>query len=545
MENSGQEGGFKRELSLMDMTLVGFGSIIGSGWLFASSKVASIAGPAGAISWIIGGISVILLGLVYAELGGSVPRAGGVIRYPAYSHGPLVGYLMSFVTLIAFSSLTAIEVEAARQYATSWWPALSQPGTTTTPTALGWFVQLGLLCIFFLLNYWSITSFAKSNAILTIIKFVVPSVTIVFLLSQLKTANFSVHGFAPFGFSGVEAAIPTGGVIFAYLGLQPVVGFASEAKNPQRTVPIALILSVVLSAIVYVLLQVAFIGGIPTHMLSKGWVGVENEFSLPFRDIAVALGFGWLAALVTFDAIISPSGTANIYLPSTARVVYGWARNGTLFKIFGRVEPRSGIPRPALWLSFFLSIFWTLPFPSWGVLINVVSSALIFSYAVAPISAYALRRNVPNLPRPFHLKGMSIIGPISFIIASLIVYWTGWQTDSWLLGIQLLMFVIYVLARKAVPTDQVSFAQQLRSSWWLVFYYIVIILLSWLGSFGGSNIIPSPWDQILVVIASVIAYYWGGRTGLPEPALDEDKVETETVPAPPSFLGREDPESSR
>ncbi|MCL7163915.1 amino acid permease, partial [Escherichia coli] len=77
-------------------------------------------------------------------------------------------------------------------------------------------------------------------------------------------------------------------------------------------------------------------------------------FSLPFRDIAITLGMGWLAFLVVSDAIVSPSGTGNIYMNATPRVIYGWARAGTFFKLFTRVDGESGIPRPALWLTFAL-----------------------------------------------------------------------------------------------------------------------------------------------------------------------------------------------
>jgi amino acid transporter len=519
------QGKFKRELSLSDLTWIGFGAIFGSGWLFAASHVSAIAGPAGILSWVIGGIAVLLLGLVYCELGASVPRAGGVVRYPVYSHGPLMGYLLGSITLIAYSSLIAIEVEAARQYATAWWPSLTQEGSNL-PTALGWFLQFCLLCIFFILNYWSIKTFAKSNTIITIFKFFVPSITIIVLLMHLKSANFSVDGFAPFGMFGVESAISVGGVIFAYLGLTPIVSVASEAKNPQRTIPIALILSVVLSTIVYVLLQVSFLGSIPTNMLENGWSGIDKEFSLPFKDIATVLGLNWLVFLIVSDAIISPSGTGNIYMSTTPRVVYGWARSGTLFKVFTKVEQKSGIPRPAVWLSFILSVFWTLPFPSWESLISVVSAALVLSYAFAPISAAAFRRNAPDLPRPFYLKGMSILGPLSFIIASLIVYWSGWKTISWLLGSQIVMFIIYLFFKKWVPTEKVSFAQQIKSSWWLVFYYSTMIIISYLGLFGGIGALKHPLDIVFVAIISLIAYYWGTYTGLPKAIFDDDEVET-------------------
>jgi amino acid transporter len=525
MEDQGQ-GRFRKEISLLDMTLVGVGAIIGSGWLFASGLVASIAGPAGWISWLIGGIALLLLGLVYAELGAAFPRAGGLVRYPLYSHGPLVGYLMSFITVIAFSSIVGIEVLAVRQYATSWWPALSQPDGQA-PTVLGWFVQFGLLIVFFLLNYWSVKIFAKSNTIITLFKYIVPALIIIVLLSQLKGTNFRVEGFAPFGIAGITTAITTGGIMFAYLGLQPIMGLAGEVKNPQRNVPIALIASTILSAIIYVLLQVAFIGSIPTDRIGGSWAGVADEFSLPYYDIATILGFGWLAFLVTADAVVSPSGTGNIFMSTSSRVVFGWARNGTLFRVFGRVNPATGIPRPALWLTLGLSIFWTLPFPSWNALVTVVSSALIFTYAVAPISAYALRRNAPDMPRPFYLKGIGLIGPLAFVVASLILYWAGWQTLSWLLGVQLLMFVVYLLAKNRVPTDRVSLAQQVKSSWWLVSYFAVMLVLSYLGSFDGTNLLKSPWDQILVTLVSVGVYYWGGRTGLDQPIVDEDEVEEE------------------
>lgn len=522
-----KHGKFKKNLSLLDLTFIGFGAIFGSGWLFASSRVASMAGPAGSISWIIAGVAILLLGLVYSELGGAIPRAGGIVRYPVYSHGPLVGYLMGFASLVAYSSLTAIEVEAARQYAASWWPALTQPGTDGSPTILGWVVQFIFLLAFFTLNFRSVKAFAKSNIAITVIKFVVPSLTIIFLLLHIKTANFHIHGFAPFGFSGITSAISTGGVIFAYLGLHPIVTVASEAKNPQRNVPIAIILSVVLSAIVYVLLQVSFIGSIPTHMLSGGWAKVSSQFSLPYKDLAVALGLGWLTIMIVTDAVISPSGAANVYLNTTSRLIFGWTRGGTFFKAFGKIDEKSGVPRPALWLAFILSLFWTLPFPSWGAMIAVVSNALVLTYAIAPISAYALRLNAPDLHRPFYLKGMSIIGPASFIIASFMIYWGGWSVNSWLLGSQLVMFVIYLLFKKNVPTNKVNFAQQLKSSWWIVFYYSSIIVLSYLGTYGGKSIFAGPWDQIAVAIAALISYYWGGRTGLPQAAFDEDEGDGE------------------
>ncbi|WP_242167941.1 MULTISPECIES: APC family permease [unclassified Pseudomonas] len=527
------QGKFKKQLSLMDLTFIGLGAIFGSGWLFAASHVSAIAGPAGIISWLIGGFAVLLLGIVYCELGAALPRAGGVVRYPVYSHGPLLGYLMGFITLIAFSSLVAIEVVASRQYAAAWFPELTKAGSSD-PTTLGWLVQFALLCLFFILNYRSVKTFAIANNLVSVFKFIVPLLVIGVLFTFFKPANFQVQGFAPFGLSGIEMAVSAGGVIFAYLGLTPIISVASEVKNPQRTIPIALILSVLLSTAIYVLLQTAFLGGVPTEMLANGWAGISKELALPYRDIALALGVGWLAYLVVADAVISPSGCGNIYMNATPRVVYGWAQTGTFFKIFTRIDEKSGIPRPALWLTFGLSVFWTLPFPSWEALINVVSAALILSYAVAPVTVAALRRNAPQMARPFRVKGMAVLGPLSFIIAALIVYWSGWSTVSWLLGLQILMFVIYLLCARWVPTAHLTIKQQVRSSAWLIGFYAVTILLSKLGSFGGIGVLSHPFDTLVVAVCALGIYYWGAATGVPAHLvrLEHEDDESEAVSEP-------------
>ena len=524
------QGKFKKQLSLIDLTFIGLGAIFGSGWLFAASHVSSIAGPAGIFSWLLGGFAVLLLGIVYCELGAALPRAGGVVRYPVYSHGPLLGYLMGFITLIAFSSLVAIEVVASRQYAAAWFPELTKAGSSD-PTTLGWLVQFALLCLFFVLNYRSVKTFAIANNLVSVFKFIVPLLVIGVLFTFFKPENFQVHGFAPFGLSGIEMAVSAGGVIFAYLGLTPIISVASEVKNPQRTIPIALILSVLLSTAIYVLLQTAFLGGVPTEMLANGWAGISKELALPYRDIALALGVGWLAYLVVADAVISPSGCGNIYMNATPRVIYGWAQTGTFFKIFTRIDEKSGIPRPALWLTFGLSVFWTLPFPSWEALINVVSAALVLSYAVAPVCVAALRRNAPDMPRPFRVKWMSVLGPLSFIIAALIVYWSGWNTVSWLLGLQIVMFVVYLLCRRLVPTQHLSIAQQVRSSAWLIGFYAVTMVLSKLGSFGGLGVLSHPFDTLVVAACAMGIYYWGAATGVPAHLveLEHEDDESEAV----------------
>ena len=346
-------------------------------------------------------------------------------------------------------------------------------------------------------------------------KFVVPLAVVVALLCFFRRDNFSAHGFAPFGFAGIAGAVSAGGIIFAYLGLTPIVSVAGEVRDPQRSIPIALILSVLLSTGIYLLLQVAFLGAVPATMAAHGWRGIDKLFALPFHDIAMALGLGWLSFLVVCDAVISPSGCGNIYMNATPRVVYGWARGGTFFRLFTRVDAKSGIPRPALWLTLVLAVFWMLPFPSWSAMIKVVSAALVLSYAVAPVTVAALRRSAPDMPRPFRVRGFGVLGPLSFVVAALIVYWSGWSVLCWLLRLQVVLFASYVAYQAWRRVGRDVLARDVRCSAWLIGFYLLMIVASWLGSFGGRALIAGPWDSLLAAAVALAACYWGERTGLP------------------------------
>jgi amino acid transporter len=514
-----QTGKFRRKLNLIDLTFIGLGSIIGSGWLYSSLFAAKIAGPAAWISWVIGALVTAVLGLVFAELGSAIPRTGGLVRYAEYSHGPLMSYLISFMAFIAYSCVAGLEAQAIRGYVSSWWPALGGQN----PTLLGWFFQAALLLVFFLLNYWSVNIFGKSNTIITFIKFFVPVLTVVVLLTQFHPENFSMHGFAPSGIAGIQTAITAAGIGFAYQGFQQAVFFASEAKNPGRNVPLSILLSIILATVLYVLLQICFIGALPASVLAGGWEGLN--FSSPFAELTALLGFGWLMQLIMADAVLSPGGTGNIYLSATARLIFGWSKTGTFFKTFTGVDRNTGVPKEAIWLSFITAILWTLPFPSWDKLVGVASSAGLVSFLIGPISVAAFRRTAPSLERPFRLPVISIIAPAAFVISSLIVYWAGWNIVSWLLASVIVMFVLYCIFAGHMNLSGVPLAEQMKSSWWLVFYSIAMIIISYLGSFNGKSIIPAPWDQLIVTLVSLLAYYWGVSSSLSNPAFKDEEPE--------------------
>ncbi|PWI58876.1 APC family permease [Sulfoacidibacillus thermotolerans] len=508
--------GFKRDLSLLDLIMASVGGIIGSGWLFGALYAAQDAGPASIVSWMIGGVAVLLIGLVYAELGGMLPESGSIARYPHYSHGHVTSFIMGWAAWIAYASVPAVEAEGVMQYASHWFPGLWNAQTNLL-TGGGLFLAALLMFGFFLVNYFGVRYFAKVNTSITFVKFIMPALTIlVFLFSGLHWGNFTdAGGFAPQGTSGILVAVATSGVIFAYLGFRQAVDLSGEARNPQRDVPLALLISIFVGIALYVLLQVVFVAGISKGALAHGWLNLS--FNAPFAQLAVSLNVGWLAVLLYADAVISPAGTGNVYIASTTRVLYALANNGYFPKAFAKIDPRTGIPVLSLFAAFILGLIFLLPFPSWQSLVGLVSSATVFTYIIGPVSLSVLRRTVREADRPFRLAGASVIAPLAFVIGSLIIYWTGWTTDSKLLLALLIGVVLYALLALALPQQiQRPHAQSLQSGIWLIVYLIVMLGLTYVGStkLGElKNWIPYPWDMITVAGVSLVFYYWGVRSG--------------------------------
>lgn len=522
-----EQGKLKKKLGGLDLFFLGVGAIIGSGWLYAAQNGANLAGSYTWISWIIGAGIIILIGLVYAELAAAMPRAGGFVRYPDFTHGSAVGFLIGFLSMLAYSSVVAIEVEAVRGYAQYWWPALGQDDGA--PTALGFGFQVFLLIVFFLLNYWSVNIFGKSNTVITIFKFVVPALIIIFLLMHLDFSNFTVGGADPGGIKGIFAAVTGAGIVFAFNGFRMPIEFAGEARNPQKDIPRAIVLSVLVGLLIYLLLQFAFIGAVPADKLaSGGWVSIQ--FDSPWAGLTTAIGIGWLANLVLLDAVVSPSATGNIYFSATARSLFAWAKNGTFYKMFQQIDKRTGLPRGALWLTLILAILWMSPsqFRVWEGLVAGSTSAKALTFVVGPTSLMALRKSKPDMKRPFFLKGAKFVAPLAFISATLVVYWAGWTTISLLVPIALPSLVFYfAFVDKDQKYSGGKVKSHFKSSLWLLVYYVYMLVVSFLGSYipedMGPPIIPAPWDTIVCAIGSLFFYYWGVNSGLDNPRIDDSE----------------------
>ncbi|MGN6611823.1 MAG: APC family permease, partial [Angustibacter sp.] len=122
VQEADERQGLRRDVGLVGLLFASVGSIIGSGWLFGALNASQEAGPAAMISWALGGLMVLLIGLVYAELGTMFPLSGGVVRFPHLSFGSFASYQAGWITWLACATVAPIEVEGALQYATKYAP---------------------------------------------------------------------------------------------------------------------------------------------------------------------------------------------------------------------------------------------------------------------------------------------------------------------------------------------------------------------------------------------------------------------------------------
>jgi amino acid transporter len=521
------ENAIRRDVGAIALMFTGLGSIIGSGWLFGAWRAAQLAGPGAVYAWIIGAVVILFVAFTYAELGAMFPESGGAVRYGHYSHGKLVGFVAGWAAWIAIVSVIPVEAEASVQYMSSWpwdWAhslfvhAANGQGELSHS---GLWIAAVLVVIYFLVNFWSVKIFANTNSAITFFKLIVPAATAVALMcTSFHPQNFhiGVHGGPHVGnLAAILTAVATSGIVFSYNGFQNPVNLAGEARHPGRSVPFAIFGSIALSTVVYLLLQVAFLGSVAPEHLNEGWAALE--YSSPFAQLALALNLNWLALLLYADAFVSPSGTGSTYTAATARMIYAMERSGTVPEVLGRVHPKYGIPRPAMWFNLLVSFIFLFFFRGWGKLAAVISVATIITYLVVPISVIVLRRTAPNLHRPLRVPGLPVLAPMAFVLATLMLFWARWPHTGQIMLLLILPLPVYLYYQ--AKGNWRDFGRQLRASWWLLAYLITVTVLSWAGSkeFEGHNYIGYGWDQLCVAVTSLAFYFWGVRSGWRTPAV--------------------------
>jgi amino acid transporter len=519
----------QRKVGLRGMTLVSLGSIIGSGWLFGALGAATLAGGGGSLlTWIIAALVLGLLALVHAELGSTYPVSGGTARFPFMAFGGLGGFTGGWMAWIQAVTIAPIEVEASLSHLEAKFPGGFHVYTATgTLTLAGVLWGLLFMAFFTIVNTLGVKWLAETNSIAMIWKLLIPTTTIFALLfTSFHSGNFTAGGgWAPYGAHGILAAL-SAGVIFAAEGFEQSIQIGGETTNPQRNIPRALLIAMAVGTVFYLLLDFAFVGSLNPANLVHGWTQpIPGVAKLgPYISLTTQAGLGWLATLLVIDAVVSPGGTGLVYLGTSSRLSYGLGRNGYFPKIISRINAR-GVPIVSIAICFVVGMLTFLPFPDWFGLVGLITSATVIMYAMAPLALTALRKQDADRPRGYRLPAATVLSPLAFIAANIVVYVSGYSTIFWLDMFILVGFVIFGLYQVSLPADKRTILD-LKSAWWILPWFAALLILSWLGRYDGSptkvfglNLVSSKrignWYDLLAVAAmSLVVFYLATRNPL-------------------------------
>jgi amino acid transporter len=536
-----------RDLGVIGLLFIAVGATFGSAWLFGALNAAKTAGPASLISWGIGSIMVIFLGFVYAELGAMFPVSGGIVRYPHFTFGSFTSYMFGWSFWIACASTTALEVLAALQYAKNYLPWLEYLNKSGQPTLglAGYGVGVALLALFSLINIWGIQWIRRLNNALVWWKLGIIALVIAsFIIIAFHGGHFSdaaAGGFFPFGWEGVFSAVSTSGVAFAYLGFREGIDLSGESHNPQRYVPIAVLGAILISTVLYIGLEVAFIGALPKDALANGWANIGQSFTGdlsgvaatfgPLAAIAGFMGLSWLAGMLYVDAFISPADSGLILSTVTTRISYAMGRNRNAPHSLAKVSER-GVPWVSVILTFVAGIIFLFLFPGWGQIVGFVTSATIITFGAGPLVLLSLRLELPDRDRPFRIRCAYVMSYFGFLSTSLIFYWTGWG-KIWKFIIALLIgFVIYII-HEFVNKDKTP-DLELRSGIWAIVWLGGLTLLSWLGPYpdisehvGNLGLIGVKWSILVLAVFSFFVMWMALHWRLPAEKIKTHLKEAE------------------
>ena len=528
-----------RDVGFWGMTAFSLGSIIGSGWLLGALTAASVAGAASLISWILAAFMLALLALVHAELGGAYFVAGGTARFPHFAFGSLTGFTGGWMSWLQAVPVAPIETEASLSYLAhiSWVHShVHILHTNGTLTGSGLILGTVFMVVFTIINLVGVRFLSNTNSIAVAWKTAIPLLTVVVLLTTtFHSSNFKAGGgFAPFGAHGIFAALPAG-VVFALEGFEGAIQMAGEARKP-RDIPRAVLTATGIGTVIYLLLEVAFIGALAPHNLLHGWASPvgAGDFG-PFATLATVAGAGWLAATLYIDAVVSPAGAGLTYISESARLTYAMGKQRDLPTRLARTSLR-GIPVTSVILAFVIGELCFLPFPSWQSLVGLITSANAIMYGFAPPSLHALRRRDPDRNRPYKIPWLRVTCPAAFVSANLIVYWSGWSAD-WKIAVALAVgYVLFTITRARIPAAERR-PLSWRGSSWIWPWLGGLLIIDKLGQYGGTDLIPFWWDIVVVILFSIVVYIIAIHVALPSEKVasliqeDEDEMALQSVPA--------------
>ncbi|WP_440065158.1 amino acid permease [Streptosporangium sp. OZ121] len=423
----GEGGELRRSMTLWQLTLFSVGATLGTGIFVILGQAVPRAGPAVPVAFLLAAVTALFSALSYAELAGTIPVSGSSYSYAYATLGELVAWVCGWCLMLEYAvSVAAVAVgwgeylNAFLQDLFGWtFPA----AVVHSPGDRGGVVNLTAILIVLLATWLLLRGASESagaNAIFVLVKIAVLAFFCVVAFTAFDAGNLAP--FAPMGIAGITAAASQ--VFFSYIGFDAASTAGEEARNPRRDLPLAIMLSLGVVTLVYVLVALAAVGAMP-------WQDFDPQNTEAGLAVIAkrAVGATWPGVVISFGAAIAIASVVLTVLYGQTRILFAMARDGLIPKIFERVSPRRRVPvANTLIVAAFVSVL--AGFVPLGRLAEATSIGTLFAFAIVNTGVLVLRRTRPDLPRGFRTPFFPIT-PILGVILCLVVM-AGLAGVTWL-----------------------------------------------------------------------------------------------------------------
>lgn len=418
-----------RELGISHAAALVVGTIIGSGIFLVPTEMMQAVGSAKLVylAWIVGGLLSFFGALTYAELGAMKPQAGGEYVYVRDAYGPLGGFLYAWSWFIVAKPASVATIVTGLVRILGTFPMFSffTAHVFSWPFGVTWgqLVAIAAAALISLLNYLGVKKAGEFQLIFTLLKvaIIVGIVAVCFsggTSSGGHWANFATDFVgAKGGIAGFMAALVA--ALWAYDGWNDLNMVAGEIKQPERNIPVALIVGVAIVGVLYMLVNAGVQYVMPASAIAAS--------PRPASD-AVALVLGRMGAgIVSAGMAVSMLVTLNGTIMSGARIPYAVARDGYFFHALAEVNPRFHTPSTAILVQLLLSVALLLLGASFGQLFSLAIFAEWLFYAIAGSTVFVFRIREPEMRRPYRMWGYPVLPAIFVAVAAALLVYTFWN----------------------------------------------------------------------------------------------------------------------
>ncbi len=422
--------------------MFGVGSTIGTGIFFVLAEAVPEAGPAVLVSFLIAGVAAGLAALCYAELASAVPISGSSYTYAYTTLGEGVAVGVAACLLLEYGVSTAAVAVGWSGYvnkllhnlfgfqlpqALSGAPWDAAPGYVNLPAVI-LIASCGLLLI------RGASESARVTAIMVVVK-----LGVLIMFAAIAFTAFDANqlkDFAPLGVAGIGSAAGT--IFFTFIGLDAVSTASEEVRDPQKTMPRAIISALVIVTGVYILVALAALGAQP-------WQDFAHQQEAGLATILDNVTHGaWAGTILAAGAVISIFTVTLITLYGQTRILYAMARDGLVSKRFAMVNPRTSTPVTNTVIVMIVTGILAAVVPL-DKLADMVSIGTLTAFIVVSIGVIVLRVREPDLPRAFKVPGYPVTPVLSVLACGYILFSLHWYTWIALTGWVALALVFYLV----------------------------------------------------------------------------------------------------